>query len=151
MVRRYDYRFDLTTDTFRSGLSVEVAPPGGNCFGVRCGVDELDDVTWNGAPAEKSVIASGTLQVCGGDVSAPGPLQIEAAGALEPATFLGLDVGFSRSTDMAGGEFTYLLSWVGGCDHFGPCDDAPSRLSEFHFEVTHPPGANVLCPGVLQP
>src|SRR5262249_35929354 len=33
----------------------------------------------------------------------------------------------------------------------GPCDDDPSRLVELHFEVTHAPGAVVLCPGTLTP
>ena len=58
-------------------------------------------------------------------------------------------MGFSRKKDHDGGQFTYLVSWVGGCDHFGPCDPDPSRLSSFHFDVTHASGSTVLCPGVL--
>jgi aminopeptidase N len=58
-------------------------------------------------------------------------------------------VGYSVSTDMEGNPFYYLLSWLGGCDRFGPCDAAPDRFATYRFTVTHPSGTDVLCPGTI--
>jgi len=66
-------------------------------------------------------------------------------------TFHGLDVGLSETEDLGGSTFTYLLSWVGGCDHFGPCDDTPSLQAHFTFEIAHAEGTVALCPGILTP
>jgi aminopeptidase N len=148
-IPRYDYTFDLATAAAHSKLSVDVAPPGGNCFTVACDVSAVSDGTWNDAPALEGTLNAGALRMCGPGVAAGEPLSIGSSETVPLNTFLGLDVGFSRTYNKAGGKFTYLLSWVGGCDHFGPCDDDPSRLSEFHFEVTHAAGETVLCPGTL--
>jgi aminopeptidase N len=41
-----------------------------------------------------------------------------------------------------------MVSWVGGCDRFAPCDNAPDRFATYRFTVAHPAGTRVLCPGV---
>lgn len=147
-VTRYDYTFDLATTKATSKLTVQVPPPG-NCYSAACRTNAAEDVTWSGAPALASTLGSGALQVCGAPVT-NGPTVITATMPTIPTqTFFGLDVGFSRQPDLSGGQFSYLLSWVGGCDHFGPCDADPSRISDFHFEVSHPEGTTVLCPGTL--
>ena len=90
------------------------------------------------------------LQACApGDLGATAVL--DTSQVVPEQTFLGLDVGLSRRNNGFGGTLTYLLSWVGGCDRFGPCDDDPSHLTTFSFEVTHPMGTTVLCPGTLTP
>ncbi|HZF48547.1 MAG TPA: M1 family aminopeptidase [Polyangiaceae bacterium] len=150
-VHRYDYAFDITTLAARSRLTIDVPAPGGDCYNVSCALPAVTEPTWNGAPASSSTLDQQMLSLCGDGVPGGSPLEIGASGTVLQKTSFGLDVGFSRSKDLAGGEFSYLLSWVGGCDRFGPCDDHPSRLAEFHFEVTHPPGHVVLCPGVLTP
>jgi aminopeptidase N len=147
-VTRYTYAFDVTTAKAHSALEIDVAAPGGDCFQVP-DLAATTAVGWNGGDSTSAAFASGALQVCGAGVAAGGTLKLTADAAVATKTFLGLDVGFSRRKDQDGGEFTYLMSWVGGCDHFGPCDDDPSRLAAFHFDVTHPSGTTVLCPGVL--
>ncbi len=149
-VTHYDYIFDLPTAEARSKLTLEVAPPGGNCWEVSSELDALTEVTWNGELDPNAAVNGGLLRACGKGVSEAAGLKL---GTLAPEipeqTWFGLDVGFSRKTDRAGGTFSYLLSWVGGCDRFGPCDDDPSRMASFHFDVRHPEGAVVLCPGAL--
>jgi aminopeptidase N len=146
-VRRYEYAFDLTTGEGDATLRVMVDPPGGDCFAVACNA-AVTDISWNEMPAASAKLDEGALELCGSAVG-PGELTVGAHVAVGKQTFLGLDVGFSEKVNTAGGTFSYLLSWVGGCDHFGPCDDAPPRLSEFAFDVTHPAGTTVLCPGKL--
>jgi aminopeptidase N len=147
-VTRYDYAFDLATAHAHAAVDVAVAAPGGDCFTVGDRVT-LTNVTWNGAAAGSDAVAAGALTACGTGVLGGAPLALAADTAVPTQNYLGLDVGFSRSKDQDGGEFTYLLSWVGGCDHFGPCDADPSRLAAFHFELTHASGTVALCPGVL--
>lgn len=151
-VKRYDYAFDLATRHAKSELEIDVAAPGGDCFEVGSELATVTNTTWNGAPAKSAAVTSKKLDACGEGVAAGKPLVLTAEVDVPlKKTFAGLDVGFSTRKDLAGGDFTYLLSWVGGCDRFGPCDDDPSRLTAFHFEVTHPAGAVVLCPGTLTP
>ena len=151
-VLRYDYAFDLETAVARSTLALEVTSlSGGNCYSVSSESTEVSEVTWNGSPATNTALVNDVLTACGPGVPAGGAVSVGARTAVSLDTYWNLDVGFSRSKDLAGGDFTYLLSWVGGCDRFGPCDDDPSRMSDFHFEVTHPAGTVVLCPGTLTP
>ncbi|MDI1431823.1 M1 family metallopeptidase [Polyangium sorediatum] len=148
-VVRYDYTFDLVTAEAQSKLALDVAEPGGDCYSVSCEASSLTDVTWNEGPAASADFANNALKTCGPGVPAGPTLTVGARTTVSNDTYWGLDVGFSRKKDLAGGDFSYLLSWVGGCDRFGPCDDDPSRMSDFHFEVTHPAGTVVLCPGTL--
>lgn len=150
-VKSYAYAFDLATTKATAKLTVDVPLPGGDCFDVSCRTTDAQNVTWGGAAPASSTFESGQLAVCGAPM-ATGAIEIAAdIPSIPTLTHFGLDVGFSRKTDLADGEFTYLLSWVGGCDLFGPCDPNPSRLSELHFEITHPEGTTVLCPGKLTP
>ena len=146
-VGRYDIAFDLASRAATFQLGVDVAPPGGDCWSVACGLP-VTDVTWNDAPATSGVVDGNALAACGPGVPGGGALAVAARTVVPEQTFLGLDVGYSVLDDMDGGKFSYLLSWVGGCDRFGPCDDDPSRLVEVHLDVTHPEGTTVLCPGL---
>ncbi|XXY51379.1 M1 family aminopeptidase [Sorangium sp. So ce269] len=148
-VRRYHYTFDLATARATSRLAVDVLPPGGNCFDVACRAQAVDEPQWDGAPAASATLADGALRLCGAEAAPGASIELGASTVVAEATDFGLDIGFSRRPDRAGGEFTYLLSWVGGCDRFGPCDNDPSRLAQLRFEVTHPEGTVVLCPGTL--
>jgi aminopeptidase N len=147
-VARYAYAFDVDTAKGHAELDVDVAAPGGDCFQVG-DLAGTTNVEWNGAPARSASIATGTLDACGAGVAGKGALTLSADTTVAEKTFDMLDVGFSRKTDQDGGQFTYLMSWVGGCDHFGPCDADPSRLTTFHFDVTHAQGDVVVCPGTL--
>jgi len=148
-VTKYTVAFDVDTAHARTALDVDVAAPGGDCFTVGDRSPTAANVTWNGKDATSATLADGALGACGEGVAAGGALSIAAETDVAAKTFLGLDVGFSRHKDQDGGDFTYLLSWVGGCDRFGPCDADPSRLVGFHYDVTHAKGTTVLCPGAL--
>jgi aminopeptidase N len=147
-VTRYDYTFDLASAAATSKLSVNVLTPGGDCFSVDDTNALADDPQWNGAPAFSGTFdGAGRWKVCGPGVG-PGALTVGATQSVPEAKFFGLDVGFSRRPSLDSGTFAYLLSWIGGCSHFGPCDADPSKLVDLHFDVTHPDGTTVLCPGV---
>jgi aminopeptidase N len=147
-VKRYDYVFDMQAMTADTKLAIDVAAPGGNCIDLQSRAALSGNVTWNGGPTTEASAQVGVFHACGPAVG-PGPLQLEAPTKFLQKTYFNLDVGFSKTKDMAGGEFTYLLSWVKGCDAFGPCDNDPAALAEFHIDVKHAPGTTVLCPGEL--
>jgi aminopeptidase N len=144
----YEYTFALDTAEATARVHYGVAEPGGDCLTLACDLPSVDAVSWNDAPATLATLDGAALTACGVGVRAAEPLVVEAKGQVPEDNYFGLDVGFSRITNMDGGTFSYLLSWVGGCDHFGPCDDAPSKLVELSFDVTHAPTDVVLCPGV---
>ncbi len=151
-VRRYDYAFDLAATRGKSKLTYDVvAPNGGDCIDIPSRLPVIEEPTFGGAPATNVTSAGDLLHLCSapGKGIAAGPLAITTAADVPIKTFFDLDIGFSRQLDLAGGQFTYMLSWVGGCDRFGPCDRDPSKLVEMHFEITHPEDTVVLCPGTL--
>jgi aminopeptidase N len=150
-VKRYEYAFDLATRHAKSKLEIDVTAPGGDCFQTGSELATVANATWNGAPAKSAAVTSKKLDACGEGVAAGKSLVLGGEVDVPLKKYFGLDVGFSTRKDKAGGDFTYLLSWVGGCDRFGPCDDDPSRLASFHFDITHPAGGVVLCPGTLTP
>ncbi len=147
-VTAYDYAFDLQTGQARSTVAVDVTAPG-NCFALPSALlptaMQQDDVA-----ARRFELSDGRLESCAdGSWSAGDTLTLRSDQVVPLETFFGLQVGFSRYQNLAGGTFSYLLSWVGGCDLFGPCDDHPARFADFRFEVSHPAGTTVLCPGAV--
>jgi aminopeptidase N len=58
-------------------------------------------------------------------------------------------VGFSSRADAQGNPFHYLVSWIGGCERFGPCDARPSTFAKYTFTVAHPANLDVRCSGVV--
>lgn len=149
-VTRYDYVFDgdlLTADT---KLTIDVAAPGGDCIDLESVPAPSGPVTWNDTAAISATVADGAYHACGAALG-EGSLELQTPTVFAKKKLYGLDVGFSRKKDMDGGDFTYLVSWVGGCDLFGPCDDDPGTLAEMHFDIKHAAGTTVVCPGVLTP
>lgn len=146
-VTRYDYVFDLAALAADTKVTIDAAAPGGDCAALACQVTPSGLLTWNGADTTSAMVAGGTLTACGEPVG-PGPVEVRMQSAIAKKKHYGLDVGFSVREDLAGGEFLYLVSWVGGCDLFGPCDDDPGTLAEMHFEIQHAADDVVLCPGV---
>lgn len=58
------------------------------------------------------------------------------------------DVGFTVKR-LGSATYSYLLSWIEGCDLFGPCDTRPDRFAKYNFKVRHASDTQVLCPGVI--
>lgn len=150
-VARYDYVIDADVWTADTSLTVDVTPPGGDCTAFELRATLSGDVTWNGDLATNVSADAGVFNACGTLGISSGPLTVRAPTTFNKKKYFGLDVGFSRTTNMDGGDFWYMLSWVGGCDLFGPCDADPGTLSEFHFDIHHQAGVPVLCPGKLTP
>ncbi len=152
VVTRYDLSVDLAALTARTTLHLDVPSPGGDCFSIP-GEPLPFAGTFDDAPIDPAGItapAPGMLDICGTGL-VPGPHRAALDLALVPVTFHGLDVGVTQKMDLDGHVFSYLLSWVGGCDHHGPCDDHPSRQVHFTYEIAHAPGVVALCPGALFP
>ena len=115
-----------------------------------------DAVTFDGTAASEgeTVVDSkaGTLTACraGHALWAAGEKTILAATAEVPKTTISSSqVGFSVKNDANGKPFTYLVSWVNGCDHHGLCDASPDRFATYKFIVTSSAGDQVLCPGTI--
>ncbi len=148
-VRRYDLSADLEAATASLALTLDVSSAG-NCFTIPSEVlpsaARFDDVE-----AASLELVDNQLTVCSAAALAEGSHLLSVDLTLTEQTFHNLDVGYSTTPNLAGGSFTYLLSWVGGCDHFGPCDDDPAAFAEFSFDVRHPSGTTVLCPGAITP
>lgn len=144
-VTEYDLRFDLGKSALSSKLQLDVMTPGA-CYTVPSGLTPTN-VALDAAPPVSQTSTPTDLTACGPGWSA-GPHTLDADTVVPSQTYFGLDVGY-RQKAHGSGTFTYLLSWVGGCDRFGPCDDKPSELAHFTYEITHPQGTTVLCPGHL--
>ncbi|WP_375759295.1 M1 family aminopeptidase [Corallococcus exercitus] len=146
-VDRYDFAFDLTTGQAASRLWLDVEAGARGCVSLSAPA-EVTDVRWGKSAPTGFRVADGQLEACG---AAPleGPLWLDSRLRVPEATAPYTQVGFSRRLDAQGRPFTYLLGWLESCDRFGPCDTAPGRLAHFTFDVTHAPGAVVLCPGSL--
>ena len=147
-IRQYNYTFDIATGKATAELDIDVSS-GGDCFSTSFELGAVSAATWNGVPARSATVANSTITICGSNVTRGAPLAISVNVVVPQQTFFGVDVGFSTKKDRKGGDFTYLLSWIGGCDRFGPCDAAPGRLASYNFTVQHPPTDVVLCPGAL--
>ena len=150
-VEHYDVALDLASRQTVARLRLRVTTAG-SCVTLPFRPDAADAVTFDGMPADRVAVAGGALTACdaagrGWPVGATvvlGATATPATGTL-PRT----QVGLSTRQDRTGATFTYLLSWVGECDRFGPCDNDPAHFATYHFDVTHPSGTQVLCPGTV--
>jgi aminopeptidase N len=145
----YDYRFDLTTRAAEVDVTLAVTAPG-DCLDIGLRAEAPADIRLDGEPATGQ-FAGGVLTACGPGWNAGDEVVLSAAMTVALETWEDSQVGYSVGTDVEGNPFHYLVSWVGGCDRFGPCDAAPDRFARYAFEVTHPAGMQVLCPGAITP
>ena len=145
----YDYAFDLE-DRQAAVIATLRIDGAGDCVSLPVRALDLADVALGGAPAEAAV-EDGVLTACGAGWEAGEEIALEARMTVPLDTWGDSQVGYSISTDAEGAPFHYLVSWVGGCDRFGPCDAAPDRFATYRFTVRHPAGYRVLCPGRIEP
>lgn len=149
-VRHYDYTFDVETRAATAVLSIEVTGSG-DCLSLpmRPGAGA---VTVAGSVLRSTEVEAGVLTVCsdlGWFSGAEIALTAELTIPLE--TWMSSQVGYSVDIDVENQPFYYLVSWVGGCDRFGPCDNRPDQFATYRFTVAHPEGVQALCPGTLTP
>lgn len=141
----YDYSIDLRTREARAEVSLEMTFPG-DCIDIPVRAADLSEVTLDGEPASGQ-LAGGVLTACGRGWDEGDPLTLVAETTVLEETWGESQVGFSVTEDGEGAPFSYLVSWVGGCDRFAPCQSEPDRFATYRFEVAHDPGTRVLCPG----
>lgn len=148
----YDFTMDLATRVARSQVTAEIVAPG-NCLTIGFEPAAATDVTLDGQVPDSVAVQNATLAACRAGLRLwnKGDRVILAATAEVPQTTIkSSQVGYSVRKDMTGQPFTYLVSWVNGCDHHGACDAAPDRFATYRFTVDHPAGTGVLCPGTIK-
>lgn len=149
-VTHYDYTFDVETRRAHSKLEVTVETEG-DCLTLPFRASELDTASarWNGKPAATATANDTQVQICGPGVKAGTTLVVETDQTVALKTLSTSQVGYSVTNDTNGNPFSYLVSWVGGCDRFGPCDSRPDRFATYTFHVTHKDTLAVSCPGTI--
>ncbi len=149
-ITHYDYSFDVDTRVSHATLTAEV-DVGGDCLTLpfRGGDLVADTLLIDGEPMDRAAIGDGTLEMCGAGYEAGETITIETDQTIPLQTLSTSQVGYSISTDRDGNSFYYLVSWVGGCDRFGPCDNRPDQFATYTFHVTHPDGFVARCPGTI--
>ena len=146
-VLRYDYAFDLETREATAAVEMRVIEEG-DCVSIP--MRSAPGAVFLGEePITGGALEDGVLTACGAGWWKGEELTLQTAVTVPLETWGESQVGYSVSTDIEGKPFHYLVSWVGGCDRFGPCDSAPARFARYRFTVTHPAGTTVLCPGTI--
>ncbi|MEO8844176.1 MAG: M1 family aminopeptidase [Kofleriaceae bacterium] len=142
----YDLALDLDSRAAHSKVTL-VAETAGNCLTLPFRADSLTAVAFDGRPGDGTQNADQTLTICGDGVAQGATFTVEADDTVPLKTLSTSQVGFSVSNDTDGNQLTYLISWVDGCDQFGPCDHRPDQFATYTFDVTHGADTMVRCPG----
>jgi aminopeptidase N len=145
-VTHYDFAFDIDSRAAHAKLTLNVTT-GGDCFTLPLRAQAPTNALLGGEPATATVEAD-MLKVCGVGQRA-GETTLEADVTIPLATLSTSQVGYSITKDNEGNSFYYLVSWVGGCDRFSPCDNRSDQFATYHFTVTHPANFKVRCPGTI--
>ncbi len=145
-VTHYDYKLDLDTRIAHSKVTL-VADSAGDCMTLPFRATDLTAVAFDGEAASGTQNADQTLTICGGGVDQGATFTLESDHSIALATLSTSDVGFSITKDKEQNSFTYLVSWVNGCDQFGPCDNRPDQFATYTFDVTHTADLTVRCSG----
>ena len=148
-VDHYDYRFDLTTRDGQATLGLTVTGAG-NCVTLPFRGADASAARLGGGDAELTLEGE-LVTVCGTGWEAGSEIALEVDVAVAAETWGASQVGYSITNDANSQPFYYLVSWVGGCDRFAPCDTDPGTFPTYRFTVTHPEGVTVLCPGTITP
>jgi aminopeptidase N len=144
-VTHYDYKLDLDSRAAHATVTATITA-GGDCWTLPFRGQDPTNVTLDGVAAAVTADAT-SLTACGSGHEDGATLVLDADVTFALATLGTSQVGFSIRQDAQQNSFYYLVSWVGGCDRFAPCDSRPDQFATYHFDVTHPSGYTVRCPG----
>lgn len=154
-VDHYDYTFDLATRAAHARVEYTFTTAG-NCVTLPDRASAIDATTLavDGAPAGGDTsydAGTSTLVMCGPGHAAGDTGSLEVDATVPFATLGGSQVGYSTTKDQstAKNPFTYMVSWVNGCDQFGPCDNRPDQFATYTFHVAHDPALEVRCSGAV--
>jgi aminopeptidase N len=145
-VTHYDYAFDIDTRAAHAKLVLDITT-GGDCLALPFRAQAPANALLGGEPAV-ATIEGDAVTICGVGVR-PGSAELELDLAFPLATLGPSQVGYSITKDTQQNPFYYLVSWVGGCDRFAPCDNRSSQFATYRFTVTHPASFKARCPGTI--
>jgi aminopeptidase N len=147
-ITHYDLTFDVDSRAAHAevAMQVEVA---GDCVTLPFrGADlKAETLTIDGGAARKIAFLTDSIEICGSGYDAGDEITITTDHTIPMQTLSTSQVGYSVTQDAQGNKFYYLVSWVGGCDRFGPCDNRPDQFATYTFNVTHPAGFLARCAG----
>lgn len=146
-VTHYDFAFDIDTRAAHAKLALAVTT-GGDCITLPFRAQSPANALLDGQPATAAVDRE-MLTVCGVGVKSGATTELEIDVEIPLATLSTSQVGYSITKDVQQNPFYYLVSWVGGCDRFGPCDNRADQFATYHFTVTHPATFMARCPGTI--
>ena len=151
-VSHYDLAFDVDTRVAHATVTVDIEV-GGDCLTLPFRGTEVDVANLKiDGDAMRTVaidVGAGTIQMCGSGYRAGSQIAFEIDHVIPMQTLSVSQVGYSVTTDQQGNSFYYLVSWIGGCDQFGPCDSRPDQFATYTFHVTHPVGYLARCAGTI--
>lgn len=144
----YDYTFDVASRAAHSKVTL-TANTAGNCLSMRFRATGLANPKLNGQVTHDES-TTGTLKVCTAQGFAAGTeLTLETDQVVALATLSTSQVGYSITKDAQMNPLDYMVSWVNGCDQFGPCDSRPDQFATYTFHVTHDAAQLVRCVGKI--
>jgi aminopeptidase N len=146
-VTHYDYQLDIETRQAHADLTLAI-DVGGNCVKIPFRGGGPTSVTIGGDAASGSVDGM-TLEACGEGWEQGQAIHLTADVEIPLATLGPSQVGYSITKDNEGNQFYYLVSWLGGCDQFAPCDNRTDQFATYKFTVTHPANYKARCPGKI--
>ena len=149
-VTHYDYTFDIASRAAHAGVTARVATAG-DCFALPFRGEGLNTATakLGGKPVTSATVDAGVLTLCGEGQAVGAEMTLEVDLEVPMTTLSTSQVGYSITRDAQNNPFYYLVSWVGGCDRFGPCDNRPDQFATYTFHVTHPAELMVACSGAI--
>ncbi|HEY5920790.1 MAG TPA: M1 family aminopeptidase [Kofleriaceae bacterium] len=145
-VTAYDYAFDIDTRAAHAKLTLDVTT-GGDCITLPFRAQNVTNALLGEEPAT-AVVEGEMLKICGVGQRI-GASELEVDLVIPLATLSTSQVGYSITKDSEQNSFYYLVSWVGGCDRFAPCDNRSDQFATYHFTVTHPANYKARCPGTI--
>lgn len=150
-ISHYDLAFDVDSRAAHATITADIEV-GGDCLKLPFRGSEVDVPTLkiDGAPMKTvQVDPNGTIDMCGSGYRAGTQIELEIDHVIPLATISTSQVGYSITEDSDGNKLYYLVSWVGGCDRFAPCDNRPDQFATYTFHVTHPAGYLARCAGAI--
>ncbi|MBV8757877.1 MAG: hypothetical protein JO257_11390 [Deltaproteobacteria bacterium] len=145
-VTTYDLALDLDSRAAHAKVTADVTT-GGDCWQLPFRGTTPTKALLNGKPADVTLDAT-SITACGAGFAPGKPLVLEIDHEIAQTTLGTTDVGFTTKMD-ASRTYDYLLSWVGECDRFMPCDHRADQFAHFHYDITHAAGVTARCPGVV--
>ncbi len=146
-VTHYDYSFDIMSRAAHAEVTLSL-DKGGDCITLPMRAELVGTPTIDG-DAASATVANETIEVCGDGYDTGSTIKLGVDLAIPLATLGSSQVGYSIRRDSQGNDFYYLVSWVNGCDRFGPCDNRPDQFATYRFTVNHPDNFKARCPGTV--